>query len=523
MGRFCSNCGAGVQEAAKFCAACGQVLTQVVETPQKNPQPQAQQPHIAQQAQAYAPVPVVAKKKSKPLFIIAGAVVAAAALATILIVTNGFGLIGEKNVSVTAAQGSSAAPTERLAPVAATTPAPSPVPPQEPLWVDETKPNPNALFRLGMTHSELTGAIAQAGLVIADEAAGYIDAPPVFFGLEDGRVTHISWDVLDSGIAVPTANGFTARSTVFDLEQAMGRPLAACAEDDSIMYLYHSGNQYVEVYFNWDSPYEISGFCVEGSMENLHANPEYDDYDTIQDHITGRWAAISEEGLILLHSAKGKLAPDMPEWSFVLYGKKSEDQSYFESIVLMIRDKNGQEVDSDVVLTTNGTVNDPHILLQDVNFDGYLDVLYTEGGVGAHENYWYNLRLWDADNESFHYTESFNEICNPAVDAKDKVIRSCGAGSAFEDIYSVYVYKNGVYYLDSELVLTYDEVNGEEHRTYEVYSFDTGKAKLVKKSKGSGQPNPNNPGEADFWGPKSTWKLDDPIWYQSRHFQGSDA
>jgi len=33
-------------------------------------------------------------------------------------------------------------------------------------------------------------------------------------------------------------------------------------------------------------------------------------------------------------------------------------------------------------------------------------------------------------------------------------------------------------------------------------------------------PDPNHPDEADYWGPDSVWKLDDPIWFQSRHFEG---
>lgn len=237
--------------------------------------------------------------------------------------------------------------------------------------------------------------------------------------------------------------------------------------------------------------------------------------------ITGKWNDANEKDLVPLDNMKGRLAPGMPEWAFGLSGRLEDGQSWFESVVLTTRDESGRIVDSSEAMSTNGSVNDPHILLVDANFDGYLDVLYTEGGVGAHENYWYILRLWGAQSNTFRPGEGFEEICNPVIDEKDKLIRSCGAGSAFEDIYSIYEYEGDVYRLVMELVLTYDEINGVEHRAYEVYSYSTGEAKLLKKSKGSGMPDPNKPGEADFWGPNSIWKLDDPIWYKSRHFQGS--
>jgi len=62
MAKFCSSCGAQLDEAAKFCPGCG---TQQV---------QAQQPNVPQYQQSYAPPPSLPKKKSKAPLIVGGAI-----------------------------------------------------------------------------------------------------------------------------------------------------------------------------------------------------------------------------------------------------------------------------------------------------------------------------------------------------------------------------------------------------------------------------------------------------------------
>ena len=70
MAKFCTNCGAPLEDAAKFCPGCG---TQQV---------QVQQSYAPPSPQSYAPPPSLPKKKSKAPFIIAGA----AALLVLIVV-----------------------------------------------------------------------------------------------------------------------------------------------------------------------------------------------------------------------------------------------------------------------------------------------------------------------------------------------------------------------------------------------------------------------------------------------------
>jgi outer membrane biosynthesis protein TonB len=127
MAKFCSGCGAQVQEGSKFCTSCGQTLAapqwapaqaekplqppvqqqpyiqpgeQRQQVPQpavrpsnQVPQPQYQPPPPYPPYPQYAPAPA-AKKANKNLFIIGGAGVLIVALIVVGIFTKGFGLFG---------------------------------------------------------------------------------------------------------------------------------------------------------------------------------------------------------------------------------------------------------------------------------------------------------------------------------------------------------------------------------------------------------------------------------------------
>lgn len=113
MARFCPNCGAALDDAARFCGGCGtQFTTQQAQPqqPQQQPppyqqqpyrqqpymQPQYQQPYMQPQVQQpYAPPPPppppVKKKSKAPLAIV---VLVLVALIGVGIFTKGFGLFG---------------------------------------------------------------------------------------------------------------------------------------------------------------------------------------------------------------------------------------------------------------------------------------------------------------------------------------------------------------------------------------------------------------------------------------------
>jgi len=221
-----------------------------------------------------------------------------------------------------------------------------------------------------------------------------------------------------------------------------------------------------------------------------------------------------------LYTCSAQLSHTMPIWTFDLYGGEVTDGG-FDSILLVVRDEMDKVVDFTVSATEAGARDDPNIVLADVNFDGYLDILYSEGAIGAHGNYWYNLRIWSTEDRSFWYAEDFYEICNPVVDARDRIIRSFASNSAFEDEYSIYEFLNGMFFLRMELLMTYGDADGRDHRMFEIYHYYNGIRTLTKKGDFFFPPDGNDTGVADLYGSDSIWKLDDPIWLNSRHYQAN--
>ena len=156
----------------------------------------------------------------------------------------------------------------------------------QPVWIDETNQNPNALFRLGMTRDEVKKAAASVNIAIRGEYEDFIDAPPVFFSFTGNRVDLIGWDH-DLRMNIPSINGFGYRSTINDVEKTLGKPLAANAQDTSIIFLYQTGGQYAEFYADIKSPHRIERFHTASSLKKCIANPDYNEYEMIKSYLSG--------------------------------------------------------------------------------------------------------------------------------------------------------------------------------------------------------------------------------------------
>lgn len=66
----------------------------------------------------------------------------------------------------------------------------------------------------------------------------------------------------------------------------------------------------------------------------------------------------------------------------------------------------------------------------EVNFDGYKDVIILNTFGGVHSNTGYDCWLWNSETSSFIESESFSDICNPALDPEKKCIYSTGGSGA---------------------------------------------------------------------------------------------
>ena len=227
-------------------------------------------------------------------------------------------------------------------------------------------------------------------------------------------------------------------------------------------------------------------------------------------------AKAGEGDMTPVYRTEGRLAPDMPEWIFEIYEVSGSE---YTSMALIIEDKDGNNVYVGPLKEIYGDMGDAHVILVDANFDGHKDVLYTEGPTGTREYYWYHLLLWNGKTKTLVPSESFNEICNPVVDARDKVIRSC-SGSADEFEYSIYRHRGGEFYHDMKIIQTTEEINGKEANTYQIYNYKNGVAERGSTFETIEPLDPNHPDEKEICGPDSIWKLDDPIWYEGRFFTG---
>jgi len=155
------------------------------------------------------------------------------------------------------------------------------------LWIDETKSNTNTLFYLGMTMDYYKGtANSVSKLITNSEGSDYIDAPPMYFGFTGGKADIIRWDNTKK-MNIPNINGFGYRSTMNDVEKTMGKPIAACAQDVSFIFLYKVGDKYIEYYADTESPYLLNTINITYSLGNCIANPNYNDYADVEARISG--------------------------------------------------------------------------------------------------------------------------------------------------------------------------------------------------------------------------------------------
>lgn len=143
--------------------------------------------------------------------------------------------------------------------------------------------------------------------------------------------------------------------------------------------------------------------------------------------------------------------------------------------------------------------------ITDVNFDGYKDVIILNSFSGAHSNTWYDCWLWDENTCSFVASDSFAEICNPALDSDKKCIYSTGgSGAAYwgGDIYQ---------FLDGKFVVT-NELDTDWAGLVEK-KLVNGKMKIVREVQFGEDDSVKD--EQEYYKNDELWQLDNPRWYWS--------
>jgi len=249
--------------------------------------------------------------------------------------------------------------------------------------------------------------------------------------------------------------------------------------------------------------FSSSGLNIGDNIKPILANLDHDTYKEVTYGITG------------------SLHEDMPKYRFEATGmtpvRETEEWSSGYVMGLKIFDDNNLLIlEADFLQTYGGEelgyfvynemMDTMGLHVVDVNFDGYKDVIILNNFGGAHSNTWYDCWLWDSETAAFVESESFAEICNPALDPEKKCIYSTGGSGAAYWGGSIYQYINGKFVITNDLntyldgLVETELVNEEMVVVREVRYSDGDKTEAV---------------EMQCYQSSELWQLDHPRWYWS--------
>jgi hypothetical protein len=140
----------------------------------------------------------------------------------------------------------------------------------------------------------------------------------------------------------------------------------------------------------------------------------------------------------------------------------------------------------------------------DVNFDGYKDVIILNNFAGAHSNTWYDCWLWDVKTSSFIASDSFAEICNPALDHDNKCIYSAGGSGAAYWGGRIYKFIDQGFSVTNELDTDWDGLVEKK--------LANGKMEIVRDIQ-FGDDDQVIRNEQEYYKNDELWQLDNPRWY----------
>jgi hypothetical protein len=216
-----------------------------------------------------------------------------------------------------------------------------------------------------------------------------------------------------------------------------------------------------------------------------------------------------------------QISKDMPKYRFVATGKTRSAEEWGTGYVmgLNVYDENGRPLltedysytDLDEVIGNpvyNNMMDTMGLHVTDVNFDGYKDVIILNSFSGAHSNTWYDCWLWNQKTSSFVKSESFSDICNPALNPEKKYIYSTGGSSAFSQDWDIYQYIDGKFVVTNNL--SYVENDKGYHFTEQ--KLVNGKMKPLRDDLIKAGSFNDALSAAGYTGDK-LWKLDNPRWY----------
>lgn len=246
---------------------------------------------------------------------------------------------------------------------------------------------------------------------------------------------------------------------------------------------------------------KIYSMNLDGSNKKLLAELDSDFYESVTYEISAR-----------LHEK-------MPEYRFVAKGLVNKTgigiMNYGYVMGLEVYDENNKIILSedfsekyDDIVTGYPVYNEMmdtmglHVV--DVNFDGYKDVIILNHFGGAHGNTWYDCWLWDSATSDFVASESFSDICNPAIDHDNKCIYSAGGSGAAYWGGQIYKFIDGEFVLTNDLYTDWDGLVEKE--------LVNGKMEIVREVEFGGDEQIIEK-EKEYYNNHEMWQLSNPRWY----------
>ncbi len=222
------------------------------------------------------------------------------------------------------------------------------------------------------------------------------------------------------------------------------------------------------------------------------------------------------------YEINARLHEDMPEYRFVATGMTQTTDDWASGYVmgLEVYDENGlpilsadfsQTVLDQVVgnAVYNQMMDTMGLHVTDVNFDGYKDMIILNNFSGAHGNTWYDCWLWNPETSSFVKSESFADICNPALDPKKKCIYSTGGSGASNQEWDIYQFIDGEFVVTNSL--SYTETNEGRYHFIEQ-KLVNGKMKIIRDDVIQAGSFDDALSAAGYINDE-LWQLDNPRWY----------
>ena len=255
------------------------------------------------------------------------------------------------------------------------------------------------------------------------------------------------------------------------------------------------------------------------SDDETEADVEVPAADSAQIYTYEVISAVSEDMPEYRYVATGN-AKGTGEWSTgFITGLEVYDDNHALLLSVDFTDEKSGRPGNDLYFNMMDTMG---LHVTDVNFDGYKDVIILNGFGGAHSNSWYDCWLWDTAAASFVYSQSFANICNPAIDRNKQCIYSSGGSGAGGSSYSI------LRFIDDEFVVTdhlswyhqrilLPEGEAWEGERYEASGYCFREEQLINGSLETTHqefyPNEDIDFLIDTYYDQDPWQLNSPRWY----------